>query len=156
MGDLLAAVLAFVALLIVAANGKCTRALVWVFNVAGTVDLAVAIVLATAYGAPAFMGPAYWIPAFWVPALLVTHYITFVILLPPRGCGEYRAAKEVRTPRCMEKPYDRQNRGNRSDRGGSGISGEQSWDSAPLDTCNRRDMVAGSPHHRRAFVATSA
>jgi hypothetical protein len=27
------------------------------------------------------MGPAYWIPAFWVPALLVTHYITFVVLL---------------------------------------------------------------------------
>jgi len=26
------------------------------------------------------MGPAYWIPAFWVPALLVTHYITFVLL----------------------------------------------------------------------------
>jgi hypothetical protein len=26
------------------------------------------------------MGPAYWIPAFWVPALLVTHYITFVVL----------------------------------------------------------------------------
>ena len=26
------------------------------------------------------MGPAYWIPAFWVPALLVTHYITFIIL----------------------------------------------------------------------------
>jgi hypothetical protein len=29
------------------------------------------------------MGPAYWIPAFWVPALLVTHYITFVLLLRP-------------------------------------------------------------------------
>jgi hypothetical protein len=28
-----------------------------------------------------FMGPAYWIPAFWVPALLVTHYLTLVILL---------------------------------------------------------------------------
>jgi hypothetical protein len=27
------------------------------------------------------MGPAYWIPAFWVPALLVTHYITFVVLM---------------------------------------------------------------------------
>jgi hypothetical protein len=27
------------------------------------------------------MGAAYWIPAFWVPALLVTHYITFVVLL---------------------------------------------------------------------------
>jgi hypothetical protein len=33
------------------------------------------------YGAPQHMGPAYWIPAFWVPALLVTHYLTFVILL---------------------------------------------------------------------------
>lgn len=27
------------------------------------------------------MGAAYWIPAFWVPALLMTHYITFVVLL---------------------------------------------------------------------------
>jgi hypothetical protein len=26
------------------------------------------------------MGPAYWIPAFWVPLLLVTHYVTFVLL----------------------------------------------------------------------------
>ena len=44
-------------------------------------DLLVAITLATAYQATVFMGPAYWIPAFWVPALLVTHYVTFVILL---------------------------------------------------------------------------
>jgi hypothetical protein len=57
------------------------RALVWIFNVEGTVDLIVAIALATIYGASAHMGPAYWIPAFWVPALLVTHYITFVVLL---------------------------------------------------------------------------
>ena len=38
------------------------------------------------------MGAAYWIPAFWVPALLVTHYLTFVILLKhwtptPGGAG---------------------------------------------------------------------
>jgi hypothetical protein len=26
------------------------------------------------------MGAAYWIPAFWVPALLVTHYVTFIVL----------------------------------------------------------------------------
>jgi hypothetical protein len=88
VGDLLAAVLAFVALQVVAAGGKSARVLVWAFNVAGTVDLAMAIVLATAYGAAGFMGPAYWIPAFWVPALLVTHYITFVILRQPRGFGE--------------------------------------------------------------------
>ena len=80
-GDLLAAVLAFASLLAVAGSRKGARALVWVFNVEGSVDLVVAIVLATVYGAPAYMGPAYWIPAFWVPALLVTHYITFVLLL---------------------------------------------------------------------------
>jgi hypothetical protein len=39
-----------------------------------------AIALATIDGAAASMGPAYWIPAFWVPALLVTHYITFLVL----------------------------------------------------------------------------
>ena len=30
--------------------------------------------------APVHMGAAYWIPAFWVPALLVTHYVTFIVL----------------------------------------------------------------------------
>lgn len=80
-GDLLAAVLAFVALVAVAGGRKNARGLVWAFNVEGSVDLAVAITLATVYGAPVYMGPAYWIPAFWVPALLVTHYITFLVLL---------------------------------------------------------------------------
>jgi hypothetical protein len=61
-------------------NGRWARLLVWVFNVEGSVDLIAAIVLATITGASAYMGPAYWIPAFWVPALLVTHYITFVLL----------------------------------------------------------------------------
>ena len=46
----------------------------------GSLDLINATVLATVYGAPVYMGPAYWIPAFWVPALLVTHYVTFVVL----------------------------------------------------------------------------
>jgi hypothetical protein len=55
--------------------------LVWVFNVFGSLDLLDAITLATIYNAPEFMGPAYWIPAFWVPALLVTHYITFIVLI---------------------------------------------------------------------------
>ena len=80
IGDLIAAVLAFAALLAVAQNSKAARPLVWIFNIEGTVDLAVAIMLATVYGAPVYMGAAYWIPAFWVPALLVTHYITFIVL----------------------------------------------------------------------------
>ena len=79
-GDLLAAVLALAAIAAVVAEARGARLLVWVFNVEGTLDLLAAITLATLYGAAAHMGPAYWIPAFWVPALLVTHYITFVVL----------------------------------------------------------------------------
>jgi len=80
-GDLLAALLALVAIPAVANDTRSSRLLVWIFNLEGTLDLVAAITLATVYNAAPYMGPAYWIPAFWVPALLVTHYITFVILL---------------------------------------------------------------------------
>jgi len=80
-GDLVAALLALAAIPAVAGNWRGARLLVWIFNVEGTVDLIAAITLATIYDASTYMGPAYWIPAFWVPALLVTHYITFVVLL---------------------------------------------------------------------------
>ncbi len=79
-GDLLAALLAIAAIPALVSNARGSRLLVWVFNVEGTVDLIAAIVLATIYSASASMGPAYWIPAFWVPALLVTHYVTFIVL----------------------------------------------------------------------------
>ena len=78
---MLAALLALGAIPAVALNWKQARLLVWLFAVEGTVDLATAIILATLYGASVFMGAAYWIPAFWVPVLLVTHYITFIVLL---------------------------------------------------------------------------
>jgi hypothetical protein len=81
LGDLVAALLALIAIIALVRNSGSARLLVWVFNVAGTLDLLSAISLATIYRAQPYMGPAYWIPAFWVPALLVTHYITFVFLL---------------------------------------------------------------------------
>jgi hypothetical protein len=80
LGDLLAAVLAFASLVAVVRKHRAQRPLVWAFNVEGTLDLMASIALATAYDAPMYMGPAYWIPAFWVPALLVTHYVTFLVL----------------------------------------------------------------------------
>ena len=83
LGDLLAAGLAMAAIPAVTRQSNSARFLVWLFNIEGTLDLLTAIVLATVYDAPAFMGPAYWIPAFWVPALLVTHYITFILLRKP-------------------------------------------------------------------------
>jgi len=79
-GDLLAAVLALIAIPAVATRWRYAKLLVWIFNIEGTLDLIDAISLATIYNAAPFMGPAYWIPAFWVPALLVTHYIVFIVL----------------------------------------------------------------------------
>ena len=79
-GDLLAAILALVALAAVVPRSSLARPLVGLFNIVGTIDLISAISLATIYAAAPYMGPAYWIPAFWVPALLVTHYVIFVLL----------------------------------------------------------------------------
>lgn len=79
-GDLLTATLAFVAVPLVLSGSGLAKPAVWVFNVVGTLDLLVAITTATIYNAPPAMGPAYWIPSFWVPMLLVTHYVTFVLL----------------------------------------------------------------------------
>jgi len=80
LGDLLAALLAFASIPAVLKDWSVGRRLVWIFNTFGTLDLVVAITLATIYQAPVSMGPAYWIPAFWVPGLLVTHYVTFIVL----------------------------------------------------------------------------
>src|SRR5436190_9693787 len=80
-GDLVTAILAFLAIPLVLRGSRAAKPAMWIFNVFGTVDLLVAIVTATIYNAPVAMGPAYWIPAFWVPLLLVTHYVTFIVLL---------------------------------------------------------------------------
>jgi hypothetical protein len=83
LGDFLAALLALLALPAVLASMRSAKLLVWIFNLVGSADLVAAIALATVYDAAPLMGPAYWIPAFWVPALLVTHFLTFKLLLRP-------------------------------------------------------------------------
>ena len=88
-GDLLAAILALVALCAVVRRSSRARSFVGLFNVVGTIDLISAISLATIYAAAPYMGPAYWIPAFWVPALLVTHYITFAVLWTHRTAAAW-------------------------------------------------------------------
>ena len=79
-GDLLTAIIAFVAIPLVLRGSRKAKPVVWTFNIFGIVDLLAAITTATIYNAPVAMGPAYWIPAFWVPLLLVTHYVTFLLL----------------------------------------------------------------------------
>ncbi len=84
-GDLLTAIIAFLAIPLVLRGSRLAKPMVWTFNIFGTVDLLAAITMATIYNAPVAMGPTYWIPAFWVPLLLVTHYVTFVLLRHPWG-----------------------------------------------------------------------
>lgn len=79
-GDLITAVLAFAAIPLVLRSSALAKPAVWIFNVFGTLDLLTAITLATIHNAPVAMGPAYWIPAVAVPALIVTHYVTFILL----------------------------------------------------------------------------
>ena len=81
LGDFVAAVLALVSIFPVLRESAAARPLVWTFNIFGTLDLLDAIVLANVYDVMPYMGPSYWIPAFWVPALLVTHYVTFLVLI---------------------------------------------------------------------------
>jgi hypothetical protein len=83
-GDLVTAIIAFATIPLVLRGSRLEKPMVWTFNIFGTVDLLAAITTATIYNAPVAMGPAYWVPAFWVPLLLVTHYITFVVLLSRR------------------------------------------------------------------------
>ncbi len=79
-GDLLTAIVALVTIPLVIWGSRVAKPAVWFFNILGTIDLLLAITLATIYAAPVSMGPSYWIPAFWVPLLLVTHYVTFLVL----------------------------------------------------------------------------
>ena len=82
-GDLLASLLAFLALAALRLRWGGALALVWVFNVVGSLDLVYALTQGTLSHAAAGMGATFWIPAFVVPALLVTHTLVFRLLLLP-------------------------------------------------------------------------
>ena len=77
-GDLVTGVLALLALAALRTGWVGALALVWLFNIVGTVDLLNA--LRHVNVAPAF-GAAWYIPTFLVPLLLVTHFMIFVRLL---------------------------------------------------------------------------
>jgi hypothetical protein len=92
-GDFLASLLALAALFALQRESRYALPLIWIFNIEGSVDLLLAIVLASLHQAVHFMGPAYWIPALWVPALLVTHYLAFRMLVRKiRGRSEDSAS----------------------------------------------------------------
>jgi hypothetical protein len=92
-GDLVAGILAIVAILALTRRASWAPALVWVFNVWGAADLLFAgfqgqrlQIDAGAFGA------AFFIPTAVVPPLLVTHALIFLILVRPRVPGDRREA----------------------------------------------------------------
>jgi hypothetical protein len=83
-GDLLASVLALIALFALRADWRFALSLVWIFNLEGTLDLLNALFQGLRYTTDADLGATYFIPAVIVPALLVTHYVIFALLLHRR------------------------------------------------------------------------
>ncbi len=79
-GDLVTGVLALFAIIALGSRWSIALALVWIFNIVGTVDLVNA--LRHVDVAPRF-GAAWYIPTMLVPLLLVTHFLIFKRLLAP-------------------------------------------------------------------------
>jgi hypothetical protein len=84
-GDLLTSVLALLALVALRTGWKGALAVVWLFNVVGTVDLLNAL---RHLDIVPNLGAAWYIPTFFVPLLLVTHVMIFVRLLKPAANPE--------------------------------------------------------------------
>jgi len=82
-GDLLAALLAILALIALRNRWSSAIGLVWLFNVVGTLDLIYAVFKGVTLNV--VLHAAYYIPTFAVPALLVTHAMIFTMLLRRRG-----------------------------------------------------------------------
>ena len=80
-GDLLAALLAFLAILALRQRWSLAIPLVWIFNIEGTVDLLIAVVQGLRFTEDGTLGATYFIPAVIVPALLVSHVMIFMLLM---------------------------------------------------------------------------
>ena len=84
-GDLIAATLAFVAILAIRLNSSLALASVWIFNIWGMADLLNAVARGILYTPDGNLGATYWIPATIVPLLLVTHVYIFILLTKKSG-----------------------------------------------------------------------
>lgn len=84
-GDLLAAVLALIAIMALRLRWAVAIPLVWIFNIAGALDLLSALFQALRQLPDSRLGATYFIVVVLVPALLVTHFMIFVLLLRRDG-----------------------------------------------------------------------
>jgi hypothetical protein len=89
-GDLLAALLALLAIAALRARSAIAVGLVWLFNVVGSLDLLYALYQGNRLEVA--LGAAYYIPTVGVPALLVTHAMIFSMLVRRTRRGDAIAA----------------------------------------------------------------
>ena len=80
-GDLVAAILAFVAIAGLRLRARWAVPSIWIFNIWGLADLLNAVTRGIIFTPDGHLGAAYWIPATIVPLLLVTHVYVFILLI---------------------------------------------------------------------------
>lgn len=94
VGDLLAVLLALIALTALRTGSRFALPLLWVFNLEGTLDFAVAIIQGVRVGLPYYqLGATWFIPTMLVPAYLVVHILIFRMFLA--RAHELRGPSEV-------------------------------------------------------------
>lgn len=81
-GDLLAGLLALLAILALRHHWPGGLALAWLFNLFGVADLLYAVVQGIRFDVQ--LGAAYYIPILAVPVLFITHAMIFLLLLRQR------------------------------------------------------------------------
>jgi hypothetical protein len=82
-GDLIAAVLALLAMAALSWRWSIAIPLVWIFNIWGTLDLLNAYYMGVKTGDPGSMAAGIYVPALYVPLLLVSHVLVFMLLVKP-------------------------------------------------------------------------
>ena len=80
-GDLLAAVLALVAIAALRFRWSAAILLVWMFNIEGSLDMLYAVFNGIRHVDAGQLGGMYFVPTLIVPLLLVTHVMIFQLLL---------------------------------------------------------------------------
>ena len=93
-GDIIAAALALLSL--ISLPSKAGSIISWIFSIWGSADLLAAFYQANRSGLVAGqLGATYVIPTFIVPLLLITHGLTFRILLQPRNLSAVHESRRV-------------------------------------------------------------
>src|SRR5687768_12961230 len=95
-GDLLAAGLAAIAVVLVRSGSRGGVAAAWVFNVVGLLDALRNCLVGMLERAPEHMGAMVFVPAYGVPVLLVSHVLIFKLLLEDRAARRRQPASGTR------------------------------------------------------------